>query len=187
MTDLTECPSDWKTRKIQKIINTINQPVPPSREKYVSANGISDDSAMDSENNEIADKNDVDRSLEHQRRQLSGVPIPNGNRSPAEGPSTVQPSKKRVRPLDHSVDKRRCRSNIPCHSRGTVGPSMKKMGFPCQRCPDFEELGYCVRGDMCHMDHGPNCIIMNLVYHKHLVSTSFLLCYLCLDMTETDL
>ncbi|XP_078155932.1 uncharacterized protein LOC144551726 [Carex rostrata] len=119
---------------------------------------------MDSEDNEIADENDVDRSLKHQRCQLSGVPIPDENRSPAEEPSTVQPTKKRVRPLDHSVDKRRCRSNNARHSRGTVGASMKKTGFPCQRCPDFEDLGYCARGDMCPMDHGPNCIIMNLTF-----------------------
>lgn len=117
MTDLTKYPSDGKTRKIRKIIKTINQPVLPSREQYVSANDIY--SAMDSEENEIAEDHDDDRSHKHQRRELSGVPKPNENRTSAKEPSTVQPTKKRVRPFDHSFNKRRFRSNNPFHSRGT--------------------------------------------------------------------
>ncbi|KAI4388046.1 hypothetical protein MLD38_000418 [Melastoma candidum] len=34
------------------------------------------------------------------------------------------------------------------------------MGIPRQRCRDFEERGYCLRGDMCPMEHGVNRIVI---------------------------
>ncbi|CAH8309195.1 unnamed protein product [Eruca vesicaria subsp. sativa] len=35
------------------------------------------------------------------------------------------------------------------------------MGIPRQRCRDFEERGFCLRGDMCPMEHGINRIIVD--------------------------
>ncbi|XP_031094352.1 zinc finger CCCH domain-containing protein 41 [Ipomoea triloba] len=34
------------------------------------------------------------------------------------------------------------------------------MGIPRQRCKDFEERGFCLRGDMCPMEHGMNRIVI---------------------------
>ncbi|KAJ4790889.1 Zinc finger CCCH domain-containing protein 27 [Rhynchospora pubera] len=207
----------------------INQSVSPSKEEYISVNNISDDSAMDSEENEITDEDDEDRNHKHRRRDSSRLPVSNENNTPAEEPSTVQQSKKRVRPFEHSskFDKRRFRSNNLFHGRGRgrnnnnnnnhshpvnwapphlemhdlalmasshgangswpgygfvpgigtgiieamhhpcpmgpgmVGPAMMELGLPRQRCPDFEELGYCLRGDMCPLEHGVNRIVVD--------------------------
>ncbi|XP_031405169.1 zinc finger CCCH domain-containing protein 41-like isoform X1 [Punica granatum] len=38
-------------------------------------------------------------------------------------------------------------------SRPPLSSSLS-LGFPRLRCTDFEELGYCLRGDMCPMEHG---------------------------------
>ncbi|GMN42560.1 hypothetical protein TIFTF001_011764 [Ficus carica] len=39
-------------------------------------------------------------------------------------------------------------------------PSSLSMGIPRQRCRDFEERGFCLRGDMCPMEHGVNRIVI---------------------------
>ncbi|KAK4727044.1 hypothetical protein R3W88_031961 [Solanum pinnatisectum] len=47
--------------------------------------------------------------------------------------------------------------------QGTLGPSLNptmNMGIPRQRCRDFEERGFCLRGDMCPMEHGVNRIVV---------------------------
>lgn len=41
----------------------------------------------------------------------------------------------------------------------TINPSMN-LGMPRQRCRDFEERGFCLRGDMCPMEHGLNRIVV---------------------------
>lgn len=52
------------------------------------------------------------------------------------------------------------------HSIGLQGPlgppinSSMNMGIPRQRCRDFEERGFCLRGDMCPMEHGVNRIVI---------------------------
>jgi RNA-binding protein 26 len=203
----------------------INRPVSPSKEEYISANNISEDSAVDSEENEVSDEDDDDRNHKHRRREPSHLPTSNENNTSAEEPSTVQPSKKRVRPFEHSskFDKRRFWSNNPFHGQGRgrnnnnnrsnavnwappplkmhdlalmasrgvngswggygfvpgigngmmeamhhphpmgpgiVGPAMMELGLTRQHCPDFEELGYCLRGDMCPMEHGVNRIVV---------------------------
>lgn len=52
------------------------------------------------------------------------------------------------------------------HSMGLQGPlrpqipSTLNMGIPRQRCRDFEERGFCLRGDMCPMEHGVNRIVI---------------------------
>ncbi|KAM7267483.1 hypothetical protein ACFE04_009649 [Oxalis oulophora] len=38
--------------------------------------------------------------------------------------------------------------------------SSMTMGIPRQRCRDFEERGFCLRGDMCPMEHGVNRIVV---------------------------
>ncbi|KAK8607267.1 hypothetical protein V6N13_053009 [Hibiscus sabdariffa] len=38
--------------------------------------------------------------------------------------------------------------------------SSLNMGIQRQRCRDFEERGYCLRGDMCPMEHGVNRIVV---------------------------
>lgn len=46
---------------------------------------------------------------------------------------------------------------------GTFRPSMNSsmnLGIPRQRCRDFEERGFCLRGDMCPMEHGINRIVV---------------------------
>ncbi|CAN4115573.1 unnamed protein product [Withania somnifera] len=47
--------------------------------------------------------------------------------------------------------------------QGTLRPSLNptmNMGIPRQRCKDFEERGFCLRGDMCPMEHGVNHIVV---------------------------
>lgn len=47
--------------------------------------------------------------------------------------------------------------------QGTLRPpihSSLNMGIPRQRCRDFEERGFCLRGDMCPMEHGVNRIVV---------------------------
>ncbi|KAF2316372.1 hypothetical protein GH714_041713 [Hevea brasiliensis] len=52
------------------------------------------------------------------------------------------------------------------HSIGLQGAprpavnSSLNMGIPRQRCRDFEERGFCLRGDMCPMEHGVNRIVV---------------------------
>ncbi|XP_076942595.1 zinc finger CCCH domain-containing protein 41-like [Bidens hawaiensis] len=55
----------------------------------------------------------------------------------------------------------------PLHSLGlqgayrSINPSMNmSLGLPRQRCRDFEEQGFCLRGDMCPMEHGVNRIVV---------------------------
>ncbi|PIN10114.1 hypothetical protein CDL12_17295 [Handroanthus impetiginosus] len=43
--------------------------------------------------------------------------------------------------------------------RPSISPSMN-MGIPRQQCRDFEERGFCLRGDMCPMEHGLNRIVV---------------------------
>ncbi|PIN21823.1 hypothetical protein CDL12_05456 [Handroanthus impetiginosus] len=43
--------------------------------------------------------------------------------------------------------------------RPAIGPPMN-IGMPRQRCRDFEERGFCLRGDMCPMEHGLNRIVV---------------------------
>lgn len=47
--------------------------------------------------------------------------------------------------------------------QGTLRPpihSSLNLGIPRQRCRDFEERGFCLRGDMCPMEHGVNRIVV---------------------------
>ncbi|KAF5457280.1 hypothetical protein F2P56_021393 [Juglans regia] len=47
--------------------------------------------------------------------------------------------------------------------QGTLRPpinSSMNIGIPHQRCRDFEERGFCLRGDMCPMEHGVNRIVI---------------------------
>ncbi|KAM5581752.1 zinc finger CCCH domain-containing protein 41 [Rosa sericea] len=47
--------------------------------------------------------------------------------------------------------------------QGTLRPpihSSLNMGIPRQRCRDFEERGFCLRGDICPMEHGVNRIVV---------------------------
>lgn len=54
----------------------------------------------------------------------------------------------------------------PIHSFGLQGAlrpplnSSLNMGITRQRCRDFEERGFCLRGDMCPMEHGVNRIVV---------------------------
>ena len=49
----------------------------------------------------------------------------------------------------------------PLNLQGAL-PSMNpvSVGMPRQRCRDFEERGFCLRGDMCPMEHGMNRIVV---------------------------
>nr|GEZ49091.1 zinc finger CCCH domain-containing protein 41 [Tanacetum cinerariifolium] len=43
----------------------------------------------------------------------------------------------------------------------SINPSMNMgLGLARQRCRDFEEQGFCLRGDMCPMEHGVNRIVV---------------------------
>ncbi|KAK8716074.1 hypothetical protein V6N13_043393 [Hibiscus sabdariffa] len=51
----------------------------------------------------------------------------------------------------------------PIGLQGVLRPPMNSslnMGIPRQRCRDFEECGFCPRGDMCPMEHGVNRIVI---------------------------
>ncbi|KAI4348188.1 hypothetical protein L6164_008942 [Bauhinia variegata] len=51
----------------------------------------------------------------------------------------------------------------PIGLQGTLRPSINSslnMSIPRQRCRDFEERGFCLRGDMCPMEHGVNRIVI---------------------------
>lgn len=43
--------------------------------------------------------------------------------------------------------------------RPVINPPVN-VGHPRQRCRDFEERGFCLRGDMCPMEHGVNRIVV---------------------------
>ncbi|MCD7462939.1 hypothetical protein HAX54_049651 [Datura stramonium] len=43
--------------------------------------------------------------------------------------------------------------------RTALNPAMS-MGMPRQMCRDFEERGFCLRGDMCPLEHGVNRIVV---------------------------
>lgn len=78
----------------------------------------------------------------------------------------------------------------PLHSiglQGTLRPTLNSslnMGIPRQRCRDFEERGFCLRGDMCSMEHGVNRIVVEDVQvcfpHKFLFEAFY--SYLIIDM-----
>lgn len=44
--------------------------------------------------------------------------------------------------------------------RPSISPSLN-IGIPRKHCRDFEELGFCLRGDLCPMEHGVNRIIID--------------------------
>ncbi|MQL72606.1 hypothetical protein Taro_004924, partial [Colocasia esculenta] len=50
----------------------------------------------------------------------------------------------------------------PLNLQGALHPSMNTLnvGIPLRRCRDFEERGFCLRGDMCPMEHGINRIVV---------------------------
>jgi RNA-binding protein 26 len=51
----------------------------------------------------------------------------------------------------------------PMGLQGTLRPpinSSLNVNIPRQRCRDFEERGFCLRGDMCPMEHGVNRIVI---------------------------
>lgn len=51
----------------------------------------------------------------------------------------------------------------PLGLQGALRPSIslqQNMGIMRQRCRDFEERGFCLRGDMCPMEHGVNRIVV---------------------------
>ncbi|XP_010929611.1 zinc finger CCCH domain-containing protein 27 isoform X1 [Elaeis guineensis] len=51
----------------------------------------------------------------------------------------------------------------PLGLQGTLQPPISPLlniGMPRQRCRDFEERGFCLRGDMCPMEHGVNRIVV---------------------------
>ncbi|KAL3624269.1 hypothetical protein CASFOL_033085 [Castilleja foliolosa] len=49
---------------------------------------------------------------------------------------------------------------IPGAHRPVITPPLN-IGIPMQRCRDFEERGFCLRGDMCPMEHGINRIVVD--------------------------
>ncbi|XP_062183922.1 zinc finger CCCH domain-containing protein 27-like isoform X2 [Phragmites australis] len=55
----------------------------------------------------------------------------------------------------------------PIHPLGMQGPiqpgvsPLIDLGMPRQRCRDFEERGFCLRGDICPMEHGVNRIVVD--------------------------
>ncbi|KAL5216080.1 hypothetical protein ABZP36_007481 [Zizania latifolia] len=51
----------------------------------------------------------------------------------------------------------------PLAMQGPIQPTISPLidlGMPRQRCRDFEERGFCLRGDMCPMEHGLNRIVV---------------------------
>ncbi|KAG6392494.1 hypothetical protein SASPL_146716 [Salvia splendens] len=51
----------------------------------------------------------------------------------------------------------------PLGLQGPLRPAIippANVGLPRQRCRDFEERGFCLRGDMCLMEHGVNRIVV---------------------------
>ena len=57
------------------------------------------------------------------------------------------------------------------HTLGSqaIDPSLN-MGLPRQWCRDFEEQGFCLRGDMCPMEHGLNRIVVEDVQVSYFIS-----------------
>lgn len=51
----------------------------------------------------------------------------------------------------------------PLGLQGPLRPAINtpiNIGLPRQRCRDFDERGFCLRGDMCPMEHGVNRIVV---------------------------
>ncbi|XP_057485017.1 zinc finger CCCH domain-containing protein 41-like isoform X2 [Actinidia eriantha] len=67
-------------------------------------------------------------------------------------------------------------SQSPSWSAFGLIPGIPNGGIPRQRCRDFEERGFCLRGDMCPMEHGVNRIVvedvqvMEVTYNPHWLS-----------------
>ncbi|GER47966.1 RNA recognition motif-containing family protein [Striga asiatica] len=49
---------------------------------------------------------------------------------------------------------------LPGVLRPAINPALN-IGLPRQRCRDFDEHGFCLRGDMCPMEHGVNRIVVD--------------------------
>ncbi|KAF3655289.1 putative trithorax group protein osa-like [Capsicum annuum] len=49
---------------------------------------------------------------------------------------------------------------FPGTLRSSLNPTVNMGILPRQRCRDFEERGFCLRGDMCPMEHGVNRIVV---------------------------
>lgn len=71
----------------------------------------------------------------------------------------------------------------PVGLQGTIRPAINpslSMGLARQRCRDFEEQGFCLRGEMCPMEHGVNRIVVEdvqvfyIVYPDMLQNVSFM-------------
>lgn len=65
----------------------------------------------------------------------------------------------------------------PIGLQGTLRPpinSSLNLSIPRQRCRDFEERGFCLRGDMCPMEHGVNRIVIEDVQVPVILGYSFL-------------
>lgn len=58
--------------------------------------------------------------------------------------------------------------------RAPISSSLN-VNIPRQRCRDFEERGFCLRGDMCPMEHGVNRIVIEDVQVPFLFLGCFLL------------
>ncbi|KAK6913077.1 RNA recognition motif domain [Dillenia turbinata] len=58
--------------------------------------------------------------------------------------------------------------------QGSLGPAINpslNVGISRQRCRDFEERGFCLRGDLCPMEHGVNRIVIEDVQVSDLLSS----------------
>lgn len=70
----------------------------------------------------------------------------------------------------------------PLSLQGSLQPPITpplNLGMARQRCRDFEERGFCLRGDMCPMEHGVNRIVVEdvQVCHLLLLADKILCCF----------
>ncbi|KAL0809380.1 hypothetical protein ABMA28_011578 [Loxostege sticticalis] len=65
--------------------------------------------------------------------------------------------------LSHSRDRERSRDRSRDRSRGSASPRDTRIDHNDvykRRCKDFDEKGYCMRGDLCQWDHGTDPLVL---------------------------
>ncbi|XP_023337167.1 RNA-binding protein 26 isoform X2 [Eurytemora carolleeae] len=71
-------------------------------------------------------------------------------------PLSRSPPRHRPRSLDRSPPRRgTSRDSTPTRDEGGYNPSSKRI-----RCRDYDEKGFCLKGDLCKFDHGTDAVVL---------------------------
>ncbi|GAB5589532.1 RNA-binding protein 26 [Umbelopsis nana] len=106
------------------------------------------------------DEDDDDRNFKHRRQRSE--PRDDGYRSGDKRRHDESESSQINKYMRDSQDFKRMNNGQPHDGRGRGrGGARGRGGRPRQQCRDYNERGYCMRGDLCPYDHGTDRIIVN--------------------------